>query len=296
MLTTEHDFLFFFRFFQCGKEGVFDVLFLFLRFSGGKFNVDIIAGEFGSEADVLALFTDGDRLHFFGNDDFGFFAINFDFHDFGGAQCFTDIFGRIVAPGDDVDFFFVTNFVHDGLDANAAAADESADRINARNGGHDGDLGATTSFAGDATDFDSVVFELRDFLAEEIFDKFSVATRKNELSTAVATFDFFDKNFDTGTNSVIFAVDLLAAGHDARGAGEVDTDEFGLDAGDGAGDDGADFVLESGKNGVVFGFTQTLDDDLFGSLSGNAAKSGNFVFFFYDVAEFGIFLSFDGFV
>ena len=138
-------------------------------------DVDVVAGEFTGQADVLALFADGDGLLVFGNVDFGFFAIDVDSHDFGGAESFTDVFGGVVAPVDDVDFLAVTDFVHDGLDADAATADEGTNWVDAWYSGSDGDFGAAAGFAGDAFDFDGAASDFGDFLPEEGLDEFGVA-------------------------------------------------------------------------------------------------------------------------
>ena len=277
--------------FESGKERIFDVL-RFLLFSAlHEFDIDFVTSEFGSKADILALFADSDRLLVFSDEDFGFFTIDFDLDGFGWAEGFADIFGSVVAPGDDVDFLLVTDFVHDGLDADAATTDEGTDWVNARNGRNDSDFGATTSFTSDAFDFDGAIIKLRNFLTEEIFNKFSTTAAEDELGAFVVSLDLFDVNFDTGTDGVIFAINLLAAWHDAAAAAHIDTDELRLDARNGAGDDGADFVFVFGKYGVVFGFAKALNDDLLGSLGGNAAKSGDFVTFFYDIAELGVFVA-----
>ena len=240
----------------------------------------------------MALFADGDGLLLWRNKDLGFFAVDFDFGDLGWAEGFANIFGSVVAPGDDVDFFFVADFVHDGLDADATTTHKGADWINAWDGGDDGNFGATSGFSGDAFDFDSVVFEFRDFLAEEALDEFSRATAEDELGTAVATLDFFDEDFDAATDGVEFAIDLFGTRHDATTAANVDADEFRFDASDGTGDDSADFVFVFGENSVVFGFAETLDNNLLGGASGNTTKRGNFVFFLDGTTDFGFFAGF----
>ncbi len=74
----------------------------------------------------MALLADSNRLLIFVDEDVGFLVVNLDFIDFGWAQRFADIFRWIVAPGNDVDFFFVADFVHDGLDTDATATNEGA--------------------------------------------------------------------------------------------------------------------------------------------------------------------------
>jgi len=240
----------------------------------------------------LALAADGDGLLIFGDENFGATAFDVDFGDFGRGEGFADVFGGVVAPVDDVDFFAVADFVHDGLDADAAAADEGANGVDAGHIGGDGDFGAAAGFAGDGFDLDGAVLYLGDFLAEEIFDEFGVAAAKDELGAAIVALDAFDEYLEAGADGVIFAFDLFAAGHDAGGFADVDADEFGLDAGDHAGHDGADFVFEHSKDGVALGFAEALDDDLFGGLGGHAAEAGDFVLFFDNIADVFAFAGF----
>ena len=83
---------------------------------------------------------------------------------------------------------------------------------------------------------------------------------------------------------------MFGTRHDAGSTTEVDADEFRLNARYSAGDDGADFILKGVEDGVVFGFAEALDYNLFGGASSDAAKGGDLVFFFYGVTDFGIFL------
>ena len=80
-----YDLLFFGGFFNGRKERIFYVSLLFLRSGFDEFDVNFVADELRSEADILALFANGDGLLIFGYEDFGFFAVDFDFVDFGRA-------------------------------------------------------------------------------------------------------------------------------------------------------------------------------------------------------------------
>ena len=75
--------LFFGGFFDSGEEGILDVLLFLLGWSLGEFDIDFVAGELGSKANILALLADGDRLLIFGDINFGLFAINLYLGDFG---------------------------------------------------------------------------------------------------------------------------------------------------------------------------------------------------------------------
>ena len=83
---------------------------------------------------------------------------------------------------------------------------------------------------------------------------------------------------------------MFASRHDAVGAAEVNADEAWFDACDGTDDDGADFVFEGRENGVTFGFAEALDNDLFGSLGGDATERFDGEVFFDGVADFGVFV------
>ena len=238
------------------------------------------------------MFANSDRLLLWRDKDFGFFAVDFDFGDFGWAEGFADVFGGVVAPGDNVNFFFVADFVHDGLDADATTTHEGTNGVDAWYGGDDRNFSTTARFSGDAFDFDGVVFEFRDFLAEETFDKFGRTTAEDELGTPVTTLNFFDEDFDTATDTVEFAVDLFGTRHDATTAANIDTNEFRLDTSDGTGNDGADFIFVFIENGVVFGFAEALNDNLFGSTGGNATKRSDFLLFFDGATDFGVFAGF----
>ena len=143
----------------------------------------------------MTLTTNGDGLLVFGDEDFGAFFIDFHFADFGGGKGFADVFGRIVAPVDDVDFFAIADFIHNGLDADAATTDKGTDGINAWNICSHGDLGAAASFAGDGFDFDGAILDFGDFLTEEILDKFGIAATEDELGATLIAFDAFDEDF-----------------------------------------------------------------------------------------------------
>lgn len=172
----------------------------------------------------MALFADGDRLLIFCDVNFGFFAVDFYLGDLCWAESFADVFGSIVAPGDDVDFFTVADFVHDGLNTDAATANKGANWVNASNCGGNGDFGAFAGFTGNAANFYGARFDFWDFLAEEGLNKFGTAAGEDELSAAFATFNVFNVNLNTGANGIVFAVDLLRTWHDAVGAAKIDAD------------------------------------------------------------------------
>ena len=120
--------------------------------------------------------TDSDGLLIFGNKDLSTLIFDFDTSDFGWTQSFTDEFRKIFTPVDDIDFFTITNFIHHSLNTNATTTDESTDWIDTWNGAGDGNLGTTTSFTGDGTNFNHTGFDFRDFLNKELPNEISRAT------------------------------------------------------------------------------------------------------------------------
>ena len=225
----------------------------------------------------------------------GFCFGDFNLGDLGWAEGFADIFGSIVAPVDDINFLAVADFVHDSGDTDATATNESTDWVDTRYGGGDGNLGATAGLAGDTFNLDGTGVEFGNFLTEETLDKFGATSREDKLGTTIAVVDFLDENFDAVTNGIVFAIDLLTAGHDATTATEVDTNDFGFDTRDGTDYDGTNLVLEGGKNGIIFGFTETLDDDLLGCHGGNTAEALDGIFLFDDITKFSVWVKLDGF-
>ena len=81
---------------------------------------------------------------------------------------------------------------------------------------------------------------------------------------------FEDQRLDALARLVLLAGDLLAAGHDALDAAEVDDHRAALEAGDRAGDDRADAVLVFFVDAAALVLADELDHDLLGRL----ARSG----------------------
>ena len=71
----------------------------------------------------------------------------------------------------------------------------------------------------------------------------------------------------------MLAFGLLGRSHDALSFAKVDVDDRALDTLDHAVHDRADFALVFGKDGLLFGFADALQDHLLGGLGGDAAKT-----------------------
>src|SRR5690606_17717328 len=120
---------------EAADEGLaqFGTLFLLpvLAFLG-RHNVDLPAGQFGGQADILPSGADRLRQVFSVNDDVHGTLVFIDddgFH-MRGRQGPNDEFSRIVGPQDDVDLFSTELITHCG-DARTTHADAGADRVDA---------------------------------------------------------------------------------------------------------------------------------------------------------------------
>ena len=90
-------------------------------------DVDLAAGEFCGEADVLAFLTDGEGELVTGNvDGCAAFAVEFHVEDFGGREGGCDEFFGLFGELDNVDLF-AAEFFDDGADTHTAVTDAGAD-------------------------------------------------------------------------------------------------------------------------------------------------------------------------
>src|SRR5205814_4885437 len=135
-------------------------------------------------------------------------------------------------------------------------------------------LGAVTGLASQGLDLDGALPDLGDFALKQPPDELGVRAGEDDLDGGGGVADFEDEGLDALALLMIFAGDLLGAGHDAFDASEVDDHGAALEAGDGAGDDGADAVLEFLVNAAALVLADELDHDLLGGLGGDAAELG----------------------
>src|SRR5690606_26708145 len=116
-------------------------------------DVDLVAGQPGGEAGVLALLADGEGQLVVGDDDLGGLGLLVDPHllHLGGTERLGDELGGVLAPLHDVDLF-AAQLVYHLAHAGAAGTHAGALRVDVRVVGDHGDLGAVAGLAGDGDD------------------------------------------------------------------------------------------------------------------------------------------------
>ena len=188
-----------------------------------------------------------------------------------GAKRVDDEARRIRVPLDDVDLLAL-QLVDDGLDARAAHADASTDRIDRGILRNDGDLGAAAGVAGDRLDLDDAVVDFRHFLREQLRHELGPGAGEEYLRAARLAADVVDVGADAIAVANVLARDHLVAANDALGTAEIDDDVAVLDALDGAVDDLADAILVLAVVALALGLAHLLHDDLLGVLRGDATE------------------------
>src|SRR5262249_50621661 len=157
-------------------------------------------------------------------------------------------------------------FANDRLDAAAAHADTSADRIDAAIARNDRDLGAATRISGDRTDLDDAVVDFRHLLREQFRHELRVRARQKNLWTA----RFLAHVINVGAYGLAvpeaFARQQFIPPQHGFGASKIDHDVAEFDAFDQTVDDFADAVLEFAILPLPFGIAHFLHDDLLGGL------------------------------
>lgn len=117
-------------------------------------DVNIIAGQMGAQAHILALVADGQAQLVVGHGHaaaLGLAGQQFDLDDLGRGQGRGDKLGDVLAPADDIDLLAV-QLLDDLLDADAAGTDAGTDGIDIGVLAPDSQLGAGTGLTGDGLD------------------------------------------------------------------------------------------------------------------------------------------------
>ena len=237
-------------------------------------DVDLPLEELGGETDVLALLADGEGELGVIDDDFELLVGEVgdgDASDLGGLKGFLGEGGDLFGVLDDVDLL-AAELADDGLDAHALHADAGADGVDVLVAGHDGDLGALTSFAGDGADADCTVVDLGNFGLEEILDEGGGGAGDDDLRALGGAVYSQKHNSYALTDGEGFEAGLLALGHAGFGLAEVEDDVHGLKALDDGVEDFTGAVVVLVEDSVAFGFTDLLKDDLLGHLGGDSAE------------------------
>ena len=117
-------------------------------------DVNIIAGQMGAQAHILALVADSQAQLVVGHGHaaaLGLAGQQFDLDDLGRGQGRGDKLGDVLAPADDIDLLAV-QLLDDLLDADAAGTDAGTDGIDIGVLAPDSQLGAGTGLTGDSLD------------------------------------------------------------------------------------------------------------------------------------------------
>ena len=173
----------------------------------------------------------------------------------------------------DVDFFTV-EFVDDSLNTNAFLANAGTDGVDPFLVTGDSDFGSIAGFAGNAFGDNTTGANFRDFAGKEGGNKTGIGTANDDLLALEGIANVRQENREARIEAVIFVSDLFLGGHDSLAATDIDNDVFAIHSLDHTGNDFTEAVFEFSDGGGFFGFTNGLKNDLFGSLGGDAAKTG----------------------
>jgi len=127
------------------------------------------------------------------------------------------------------------------------------------------------SFARQSTDFDHLIGYLGYFLLEKPAHKVGMYARQNDAHAVVDFAHIEDERFDTAADVVAFSGDLFSARQNSLGLAQIDDGCASLEALDRAKHQAALEPSKLGKNRLAFGFADLLDDDLLGTLGGDAS-------------------------
>src|SRR4029453_3857705 len=236
-------------------------------------DVDLRTGELRGEADVLPAAADRQAELVVGHDylDPALFLVDHDAADGRRLERVDDEGRRVLAPRDDVDLLAL-QFLDDRLAAAALHADAGPHRVDRAVVADDADLGARTRVTGRGLDLDDAVVNLGHFLCEQLLHEVGMRAAEEDLRTAGFGRYAQDQRADAVADADHLARDLLVAADNAFGPAEVDDDVAELDPLDDAGDDLVGAVLEFLILPLALGIADLLEDDLLGSLGGNAAE------------------------
>ncbi len=236
-------------------------------------DIDVPAGQNGSQAHVLATPTDGQRKLFVRHHDLDAPLILVENHlgDLRRGQRVDDEGRRIGRPRDDIDLLAL-QFADDRLNAATAHADTSAHGVDRGIVREDRDLGAAARIAGDRFDLDDRVVDLRDFLGKQHGHELRMAARNEYLRAALLLAHIIDVRAHAVASAERFARQGFVAPHHRLGPAQVDGDVAELVALDDAVDDLAGAVLVLPILALTLGLADLLHDDLLGGLRRDAPQ------------------------
>ena len=163
--------------------------------------------------------------------------------------------------------------VDDVLYTDAAQTDTGADRVDAILLGKDGNLAAGPSLARYVYYFYGAAVDLGNLHLEQPPEELLVGARDDKLRPLVRLPDGLEQDLHLLAHPVPLVHGLLGVGQDRFGPTHLDGDLPRLDLLDGDGEDLALLVGKFLEDEVPFRFPQSLHDDLFGRLGGDAPRA-----------------------
>ena len=231
----------------------------------------------GAQADVLTLVADGEAQLLVRHGDAAALVLagqQLDLDDLGGAECRRDKLGDVLAPADDVDLL-AAQLLHDFFHAHAAGADAGADGVNVGVLAPDSQLGAGAGLAGDGLDLHGAVVDFGHLQLKHALDKAGVGAADGHAGAALGSQHIDHIHLHGLTLAEALAGDLLVTGQNGAAAlAQIQHDAavFGVDGGDGGGDQLVCAGLHLAALQAALALTQTLTDDVLGGLGGDASE------------------------
>ncbi len=145
-------------------------------------HIDSPPHQLRGQANVLPLPADGQRQLIVGYDHEQRIGLLVDHNhaDMGGRQSVIHIFGRIGAPGNDIDALTL-QFLNDVLHPAALHPDTGADRVDIGLGRTDRYFCPKSRLPADTHDLDDAFGNFRDFELEQLFEKLIGGARQDQL-------------------------------------------------------------------------------------------------------------------
>src|SRR6185437_5968065 len=177
---------------------------------GVGLDVDLPAGQARGQAGVHALLADRQRKLVVRRDHGGLLGlvVEVDLAHARRRERLGDEARGLRVPRDDVDLL-AAQLGHDHPHARASGPDARADRVDALGVRLDRDLRSVARLAGDGTDLDQAVRDLRDLELEQRPDQLRVAAREDHLRTLRPAADLRDHGLDARALLVALPVHLL---------------------------------------------------------------------------------------
>ena len=236
-------------------------------------DVDSPTRQLGCEPHVLSSAADRFRQLIVGHDEFHAVRVLIDEYsaDIGGGDRVDNEARWIGMEWDDVDGF-AAKFLNDCLDPRTLQSDTGSNRVDVAVHAGDGNLCAVSRFACACLDADNSLVDLGNLKFEQLHQQSGVNPTQHDLRGARRARDVEHVCLNPVALTVRLGLDLLALGKDGLCASEVDNNVALFETANDTGDEFAFSVLKLVEGHFSFGITNLLDDDLFCSLSSDAAQ------------------------